>query len=76
MKSKIPAPPWRWSNLKWVLVACAALSLSAGVSVWYGHKDGAVALVVTPRQFVPVAPGTTTNFTAVAWFGDGSQTNV
>ena len=65
-------------NLKYIPICgaiLAAISLSAAVSVWYGHKGGVVSLVVTPRQFIPVAPGCTTGFAAVAWFGDGSQTD-
>ena len=69
MKSQI-------SNLKCTALAFAALSLSAGVGLWFGHKTGVVALVVTPRQYVSVMPGATQAFAAVAWWGDGSHTDM
>ena len=69
MKSQI-------SNVKCAALAFAALSLSAGVGLWYGYRPGVATLVVTPRQYVPVMPGATTNFTAVAWWDDAHGTNV
>jgi hypothetical protein len=76
MKPKISNACPATAAIKYAFVACAALSLSAGVSVWYGHKDGVVALIITPRQYVPVAPCSTTAFTAVAWWGDGTSTTL
>ena len=58
------------SNLRYLIVPLAALSLFAGVGLWYGNGRGVVTLVVSPRRFVSVMPGTTTNFTAVAWWDD------
>ena len=56
--------------------AFAAVSLFAGVGVWFGYKPGVVAVVVTPRQYVPIAPGGTQMFSAIAHRHDGSTTNV
>jgi len=58
------------------VAALAAASLFAGIGVWFGYKAGVVAVVVTPRQYVPIAPGGTQTFTAVARRSDGSATNV
>ena len=67
------------SNLRYIAVCgaiLAAISLPAAVTVWHGHKTGVVALVVAPRHYVPVVPGATQEFTAVAWWGDGNQATV
>jgi len=58
------------------VAAFAAVSLFAGVGVWFGSRTGVVALVVTPRQYVPLAPGATQAFTARAWLGDGTCSDV
>ena len=56
--------------------AFAAVSLFAGVGVWFGYKPGVVAVVVTPRQYVPVNPGGTQTFFAIAHWHDGTTTNI
>jgi len=58
------------------VAALAAASLFAGIGVWFGFKDGVVAVVVTPRQYVPVKPGSTQAFSAVAHHSGGTQASV
>ena len=64
------------SNLRHIAVCgaiFAALSLSAAYTFWHGRPTGPAALVVTPRQYVPLLPGATANFTARMYHNNGAD---
>ena len=67
------------SNLRHIAVCgaiFAALSLSAAYTFWHGRPTGPAALVVTPRQYVPLLPGATTDFTARMYHDNGADSDV
>jgi hypothetical protein len=66
-------------NLRYILVCgaiSAALTLSAAYTVWLSKPSGPAALVVTPRQYVPVLPGSTNTFTARLLHNNGTESDV
>jgi hypothetical protein len=67
------------SNLRYISLCgavFAAVSLSAAYTFWHGRPTGPAALVVTPRQYVPLLPGATTNFTALLYDSNGGSSDV
>ena len=59
------------------LLACAAaISFAAGYTFWHSRPTGPAALVVTPRQYVGLMPGTVCNFTATLHTVNATATNV
>ena len=55
-------------------VVFTAVSLFAGI--WFGHKSGVASLVVKPRQYVPVPPASTQQFSALAYWGDETTEDI